>query len=109
LRRGDIVTAVFPGEYGKPRPAIVIETDVLPGTSSVLLCMITSEVREEIVQRRILIAPSPDNGLQVRSQIQVDKIFAIKRTRCGEIVGRLEESMTEQLNAALALMVGLLD
>ena len=109
MRRSDIVTAVFPGEYGKPRPAIVIETDVLPGTSSVLLCMITSEVREEIVQRRVLIEPSPDNGLQVRSQIQVDKIFAIKRTRCGEVIGRLEQSTAEQLNAALALVIGLLD
>jgi mRNA interferase MazF len=109
MRRGDIVTAAFPGDYGKPRPALVIETDLLPGTDSVLLCLITSKVREEIVQRRILIEPSVENGLQVRSQITVEKIVAVKRVKCGEIIGRLERDALDRLNQSLALVVGLLD
>ena len=109
MRRGDIVTAAFPGDYGKPRPAIVIETDLLPGTDSVLLCLITSKVREEVVQRRILLEPSAENGLHVRSQCALEKIVAVKRTRCGDLIGRLDKSSLDRLNEGLALVVGLLD
>lgn len=103
------MTAVFPGGFGKPRPAVVIETDRLPGTDSVLLCLITGHVSEEIVQRRILVEPSPENGLQRRSQISVEKILAVRRIKCGDVIGTLEGEALEQLNQALALVVGLLD
>lgn len=109
MRRGDIVTAAFPGDYGKPRPAVVIETDRLPGTDSVLLCLITSDVREEIVQRRILVEPSPENGLRLRSQIMAEKIVALNRAKCRRVIGRLESESMDRLNAALALVTGLLD
>ena len=109
MRRGDIVTAVFSGDYGKPRPAVVIETDLLPGTDSILLCFITSDVREEVAQRRVLVEPSPENGLRARSQIQADKIFAVKRARCGRVIGRLRGEEQGRLDEALALVVGLAD
>lgn len=109
MKRGDIVTAAFSGDYGKPRPAVVIETDLLPGTDSVLLCLITSEVHEEIVQRRILVEPSPENGLRLRSQIQVEKIFALRRGKCGKVIGLLDPATMERLDGALALVIGLLD
>lgn len=107
MKRGDIVTAAFAGDYGKPRPVLVIETDSLPGTDSVLVCLITSTVREEIVQRRVLVEPSADNGLRVRSQISAEKIFAVKRTRCGEPIGHLDVETMRRIDGALALVLGL--
>jgi len=109
LKRGDLITVALPGDYGKPRPAIVIETDLLVATESVLIVLITSDVQTEIVQRRVLVEPSPENGLRATSQIQVDKIFAVKRHKCGEVFGHIDCDTIEQLNIALALIIGLLD
>jgi mRNA interferase MazF len=109
VKRGDVITAVLPGELGKPRPAIIIETDRLAPTDSVLLCLVTSHVRENLQQRRILVEPSPTNGLRLRSQIQADKIYALRRSKCGERIGALNSAELEQLNEALALVIGLAD
>ena len=29
MRRGDILTVAAPGDYGKPRPAVLIQSDLL--------------------------------------------------------------------------------
>ena len=46
MRRGEIVTVAVQGDYGKPRPAVVIQSDWLAETDSVLVCLLTSTVRE---------------------------------------------------------------
>jgi len=30
MRRGDVVTVAVPGDYGKPRPAVIVQTDAFP-------------------------------------------------------------------------------
>lgn len=43
MRRGDIVIAVTPGDYGKPRSATVVQSDLFnPTHASITLCPITS-------------------------------------------------------------------
>ena len=42
MKRGDIVTVALQGDYGKPRPAVVIESDMIPPGDSVILCPISS-------------------------------------------------------------------
>ena len=39
MRRGDIVVVAAPGDYGKPRPAVVVQADALTesGIGSVIL------------------------------------------------------------------------
>ena len=34
MRRGDVVLVVVPGDYGKPRPAVVVQTDLVNDTHS---------------------------------------------------------------------------
>lgn len=104
-----MITAVFPGDLGKPRPAIVVETDRLAPTDSVLLCLVTSHIDEALQQRRVLLEPSVANGLRLRSQVQVDKIYALRRSKCGEKIGSLAAAEIERLDDALALVIGLID
>ncbi|TLZ44380.1 MAG: type II toxin-antitoxin system PemK/MazF family toxin, partial [Gammaproteobacteria bacterium] len=44
MRRGDVVTVAAAGDYGKPRPAVIVQTDALPAEhASVVVCRMTSE------------------------------------------------------------------
>ena len=42
MKRGDLVTVSAPGDYGKPRPAVVVQSDWLTATESVLVALLTS-------------------------------------------------------------------
>jgi mRNA interferase MazF len=106
LKRGDIVIAVFQGDYGKPRPAVIIQGDIFAGSDSVLVCQFTSD-NYRARFRRIPVEPSLENGLKVASQIMVDKIFAVRRDKCGGVIGRLDNAVIDELDVALALMIGL--
>jgi mRNA interferase MazF len=108
LRRGDVVIVAAPGDYRKPRPAVIVESDAIPEShASVVICQITSELAE--ANFRITIEPAPQTGLRVRSQVMADKPVAVRRERIGQRVGRLEASDMTRLNAALALVMGLAD
>jgi mRNA interferase MazF len=106
--RGDIVIVAAPGDYGKPRPAVVVKSNVFPEShASVVICPMTSELVE--VDFRITIEPKPDTGLRVRSQVMADKPITVRRERIGQRIGRLGAAEIAQLNVALALVMGLAD
>ncbi len=109
MRRGDIVTVALPGDFGKPRPAIVIETDRLPPTETVLICLVTSALRAYAPYRRHRIEPSATNGLRVASEAMVDKVFAIRRGKCGQGIGSLDRASLDELTRKLSFLVGLAD
>jgi len=107
-RRGDIVIVAAPGDYGKPRPAVVVQSDAIPEShASVIICQMTSELVE--ADFRITVEPKPETGLQVVSQIMADKPVAIRRERIGQCVGRLPVSTMSQLTAVIAFVMGLAD
>jgi len=109
IRRGDVVTAVMVGDYGKPRPAVIIQTDALPDDhASVVVCPMTSALVEG-AEFRVTVEPSSENALLTRSQIMADKPTTVRRTRIGRQIGRLTENDLVRLNAALAFVMGLAD
>ena len=108
LKRGDVVTAALPGDYGKPRPAVVVQADRIAGLASVLLCPCTSEV-DRGDGFRVAVTPTSMNGLRVPSQIMVEKVTAVARTRCGPIIGDIEPDVLDQVDASLAFVLGLAD
>lgn len=108
LKRGDVITAVFAGDYGKPRPNVVIQSDDLAGIESILLCPFTSDLNT-FGPARISIPATPANGLKSDSLIMVDKVTALSLARCRDRIGALEQHQLEQLNGVLAMVVGLLD
>ncbi|WP_216638485.1 type II toxin-antitoxin system PemK/MazF family toxin [Endozoicomonas arenosclerae] len=46
MKRGDVVTVVIKGDYGKPRPAHILQSDLFDQHPSVTVLPITSEMRE---------------------------------------------------------------
>lgn len=105
VRRGDLVTVAAPGDYGKPRPALVVQSDLFEELPSVTLCLVTSALRDAPIFR-ITVDPSPDNGLQRVSQVQVDKVMTVARERIGRVIGRLDEATMLKVSRSLAVFVG---
>lgn len=109
MRRGDVVTVAVAGDFGKPRPAVIVQTDALPAAhASVVVCQMTSEFTEA-PDFRVTIEPTGRNGLRARSQVMTDKPVTIRRERVGQRIGRLEGSDMARLNVALAFVMGLAD
>jgi mRNA interferase MazF len=108
VRRGDLVIVSPPGDYGKPRPAIVIQSDWLKATDSVLLSLLTS-VLVDAPLYRLQIEPSEANGLKTPSQVMIDKIIAMPREKCGVVIGRINDNELIALNHMLSLVIGLAD
>jgi mRNA interferase MazF len=107
MKRGDIVLAVARGDYGKPRPAVVVQSDLFNAThASLLVCLLTSELVDAPLFR-LTVQPSLDNGLQETSQVMVDKLLALPRGRLRERIGALEDEAMLALNRSLALILGL--
>src|SRR5512144_3326141 len=46
VRRGDLVTIALPGSYGKPRPALIIQSDLFDEHPSMTILPVTSELRD---------------------------------------------------------------
>lgn len=109
MRRGDVVVVAAAGDYGKPRPAVIVQTDAFPmGHASVVICQMTSELAEA-PDFRVTIEPNPGNGLRERSQIMVDKPVTVRRERIGQVIGKLTTDEVVKLDAAVAFVMGLAD
>ncbi len=107
MNRGDIVIAVARGDYGKPRPALIVQSDLFNTThASVLVCLLTTDLIDAPLFRLPLL-PTPANGLREPSQIMVDKLLALSRDRIRERIGAADDETLLSLNRALALMLGL--
>jgi mRNA interferase MazF len=108
LRRGDIITVAVSGDYGEPRPALVIQSDFLAETDSVLVCLLTTTFIDAPLHRLTVLAEA-ETGLRPPSQVMVDKVIAVRRDRCGAKIGRVDQTMLQNLGTALAFVVGLAD
>jgi mRNA interferase MazF len=109
IRRGDVVTVATSGDFGKPRPAVVIQSDSLPESHiSVVVCQMTSKVIDGRIFR-ITLDPSEANGLRLRSQVMVDKPMTVLRRRIGPLIGRLTAEEMARMDTAITFVMGLLD
>src|SRR5258708_14964599 len=106
--RGDLIMVAAPGDYGKPRPAVVVQSNAIPEShTSIVICPMTFELVDAVF--RITIEPGAETGLRVRSQVVSDKPVTLDRERIGQRIGRLETTDLARLNVALALVMGLAD
>jgi mRNA interferase MazF len=104
MSRGDLVIVAAPGDYGKPRPAVIVQSNAIPEShASIVICQINSELVE--ADFRITIEPGPETGLRVRSQVMAGKPVTIRR----EQIGRLGAEDIARLNIAVAFVMGLAD
>ena len=105
MKRGDIVTIALSGDYGKPRPALVIQSDFFAGHPSVTVLPVTSEFRQ-VPLFRIEVEPTPENNLKKTSQVMVDKIQTVPYEKVGTAFGRMDDTTMLSVNRALALWLG---
>jgi mRNA interferase MazF len=109
MKRGDVVTVAVSGDYGKPRPAVIVQTNALPEDhGSIVVCQMTSNI-ETSKHFRVLVEPTAENGLRIQSQIMADKPAAVRCDRIGRRIGRLAAADVARLNVALTFVMGLAD
>ncbi len=109
MARGDVVTVAASGDFGKPRPAVIVQSDAFPNAhSSVIVCQMTSEL-QAATDFRVTIDPTESNGLRAVSQVMADKPTTVRRERIGARIGRLSAADMARLNVALAFAIGLAD
>jgi len=105
MRRGDLVTIALPGDFGKPRPALVIQSDQFTATATVTVLMVTGTLVDAPLIR-VDVPPNKTNGLRKRSQVMVDKSMTVKREKLGEPFGHLSDGDILAVSRALALFLG---
>ncbi len=106
MKRGDLVTVALQGDLGKPRPALVIQSDLFDAHPSVTILPVTSDLRAAPLFR-IAVNPTPDNGLSQASQVMVDKPQSVARNKIGSLLGHLDDAAMLAVNRALAVFLGL--
>jgi mRNA interferase MazF len=107
VKRGEIWTFAGGASYlGKPRPAVVLQSDAFDGTASVTICALTSDPTEAPLVR-LEIAPSETNGLHGPSRLMVDKISTVPRARAGYRLGSLDSVDMVRLERAVLVFLGM--
>ncbi|MDO3377958.1 type II toxin-antitoxin system PemK/MazF family toxin [Geoalkalibacter halelectricus] len=106
MKRGDLVQVALPGAFGKPRPALIVQSDLFAAHPSVTICLLTSHPQPTPLFRHT-IEPNPENGLTTVSQIQVDKLMTLPRAKLGQVIGRLTKQQMQEVTQLLALWVGI--
>jgi mRNA interferase MazF len=106
VKRGDLVTVAMPGDFGKPRPALVIQADPFSEIGTVAVLLLSGTLIDAPLLRPT-IQPTSENGLRKPSQIMIDKIVAVRREKLGPAFGRLEEEALLSVTRSLAVFLGL--
>jgi mRNA interferase MazF len=100
-----LVTVVLAGDYGKPRPSLIVQDDAFGLLDSCTLLLLTSDGRESPLVR-IPLHPTPENGLRLISHVMIDKAVTVPRARLGAYIGRAEAGVMAAVNTALARFLG---
>lgn len=109
LKRGEIWTVAGGAEYtGKPRPAIIVQSDKFDATSSITICPLTGTF-VPAAPARFPIDPSMGNGLRAVSHAMADKISTLPKSKIGRRLGALNSAEVALLNQTLAVFLGLAD
>ena len=104
--RGDFVTIAVQGDFGKPRPALVIQSDQFDEHATVTLLLVTSALVAAPLLR-ITVQPNAGNGLQKPSQVMIDKAMTVKRDKVGQSIGRIDADSMVQVERSLAVFLGI--
>ena len=105
MRRGDLVTVAIPGDFGKLRPALVIQSDLFAETATVTVLLV-SGVYQDAPLLRIPVQPDAGNGLNKPSQIMIDKAMTIRRDKIDGTIGTLDAETMTSVTRSLALFLG---
>ena len=106
MRRGDFVTIAMQDDFGKPRPALVIQADHFDEHATVTVLPVTSTLVDAPLFL-ITLVPDAANGLHKPSQVMVDKAMTVKRDKLGPAFGRIDVDALVELERCLAVFLGI--
>ena len=101
-----VVLADRAGRYtGKPRPAVVLQSEAYSETDSLLVVLLTS-VERDAPLLRVPIPASASTGLDQPSWAMVDKLTAVARAQASRVIGQINEQTMQRIRAALLPLLG---
>ena len=107
MKRGEVWTVAGGDDYaGKPRPLVILQDDAFDATRSITICLFTTSTVDAPLMR-LTIEPSPLNGLRIASQLMVDKITTVQKTKLQQHIGRLSDDERVSVNRAAVVFLGL--
>jgi mRNA interferase MazF len=108
VKRGDIVVVAARGAYtGKPRPALVVQSDLFnPTHQSITICPITSDCVDAPLFR-IALPPGERTGLRIASQVMVDKVSSVPRSAIASEIGGCDSLELAAVEDALRRWLGM--
>jgi mRNA interferase MazF len=104
--RGDFVSIAMPGDFGKPRPALIIQANQFDEHATVTVLLVSSTLVDAPLFR-ITVQPSETNGLRKTSQVMVDKIMTVKRDKLGPSFGWLDQDALIEVERSMAVFLGI--
>ena len=100
------MTIAIAGDFGKPRPALVIQSDQFDQTGTVTVLLVSGTLVDAPLIRTT-IESTPANGLKKRSQVMVDKAMSVKRDKIGAVIGQLDPEALLAVTRALAVFLAI--
>jgi mRNA interferase MazF len=107
VSRGEVVLAAMAGDYGKPRPWLVVQADQhnrADRPDSILVCPFTSH-QEDLAYR--VAVKLPYGSAERASWVMVDKLMAMKRERIRSVIARVSRQELAAVEVAMMDLLGL--
>ncbi len=106
MQRGDLITVALQGDLGKPRPALVLQSDWFVGHPTVTVLPVTGTLVDAPLMR-ITLEPNVANGLNKTSQVMVDKTITVRREKIGSVLGQVAPEKMLEIERCLAVFLGI--
>jgi mRNA interferase MazF len=106
MMRGEFVTIAMQGDFGKPRPALIIQANQFEEHTSLTVLPVTSSLVSAPLLR-VTVEPTPENGLEKTSQVMIDKTVTVLRDKVGKPFGRIEAETLVEVERCLAVFLGI--
>ena len=106
MKRGDLVTIALQGDFGKPRPALIIQANQFQNLDSISVLLLSSLIIDAPLLR-VSVKPSAENGLQRPSQIMIDKVMTVRSEKLGPAFGVIDAKTMVEVERYLAVFLGI--
>jgi mRNA interferase MazF len=106
MTRGDLITVAMQGDFGKPRPALVIQSDLFAGHRSLTVLPLTSDLRDTPALR-LRLSPNLENGLRAESDVMIDKLHTVAIEKIGIPFGQLNKETLAKIDRLLTVFLGI--
>ncbi len=106
MKRGEVWTVSGAGYAGKPRLAVIVQSDLYEGLESLTLCLFTTN-DTAAPDFRIPVIPSESNGLTAPSWLMANKMMTVSKKHLGRKIGTLAGDDMTALNHAMIVFLGI--